>query len=89
MTSGCITGKDLIMYILENDLENDLFFDNKRVGRELLGFMSVMEAAIEFGVGTSTVLLWYERGSIKGFKIGETVFILANQKNPMEEGKNA
>lgn len=84
-----MTGKDLIIYILENDLEDELVFDTTRVGKELLGFMTPMDAAIKFGVGVSTIRVWYQLGKIDGFEIGDTLFIPANHKNPMEEGKNA
>lgn len=80
-----MTGKELIIYILENNLENELVFDDSRVGKELLGFMSIMEAAIKFGVGVSTIQVWYELGYIKGFKINEMIFIPQNIKNPMGE----
>ena len=84
-----MTGKDLIMYILENNLENELLFDKTRVGQELLGFTTVMDAAIRFGVGVSTIQTWYKLGMIEGFEIGDTIFIQIYQKNPMEEGKDA
>lgn len=84
-----MTGRDLIMYILENNLENELVFDNNRVGRELLGFMTAMDAAIKCGVGVATIQVWYELGLIKGFKIGDTVFIPANIENPVNEAIHA
>lgn len=84
-----MTGRDLIIYILENHLEDEQVFDNDRVGRELLGFMTAMDAAIEFGVGLATIRVWYDLGLIKGFKIGETLFIPSNIKNPLEGGPDA
>ena len=84
-----MTGRDLIMYILENHLEDALVFDNDRVGRELLGFMTAMDAAREFGVGLSTIKVWYDLGYLKGFKIGDAYFIPANMNNPLEGGNDA
>lgn len=83
-----MTGRDLIIYILENGLEDELVFDDKRVGRELLGFMTAMDAAREFGVGLATIRVWYDLGFIKGFKIGDAYFISANIKNPIEGGSD-
>ena len=70
-----MTGRDLIMYILSNNLENEpVFKDGKFVG-----FMTVMEAAVKFGVGPSTVRVWYDCGVLDGIKIGETIYIFDSQ----------
>lgn len=84
--SKIMTGRELIVYILENGLEDELVYDNNRVGRELLGFMTAMDAARKFGVGLATVKVWYDLGYLKGFKIGDTYFIPADIKNPLEGG---
>ena len=39
-----MTGRDLIMYILSNGLENEPIYENGKI----LGFMNEMEAAIKF-----------------------------------------
>ena len=39
-----MTGRDLIIYILENNLENEPVYKDGR----LLGFLTVTEAAVEF-----------------------------------------
>lgn len=69
-----MTGRDLIIYILQNNLEDEPMFENGK----LLGFMNVNEAAIKFDVGPMTIRLWYELGVIKGFKIGEEIYIPFN-----------
>ena len=66
-----MTGRDLIIYILNNGLENEPVFENGK----LLGFMNADEAAVKFNVGTSTVKLWFELNIIPGFKIGEEIYI--------------
>ena len=73
-----MTGRDLIIYILQNNLEDVPVFEDGK----LLGFMTVPEAAVKFGVGIATVDLWYRLDMIKGIKIGEAIFIPANTEKP-------
>lgn len=69
-----MTGKDLIIFILTNNLEDEeLIVDGKFVG-----FMNEEEAAVKFEVGVSTVKMWHALGMIRGFKIGETLYIPKN-----------
>lgn len=75
-----ITGRDLIIYILQNGLENEAVFENGR----LLGFMNVAEAAIKFGVGGSTIDTWIKMGLLDSIRIGNLTFIPANATNPKE-----
>lgn len=63
-----MTGRDLIIYILENNLENE----------KLSWFISVEEAAVKFNVGVETIKLWYALGFISGIKIGDAIYILSN-----------
>lgn len=69
-----MTGKDLIKYILENDLENEPIVQNGKI----LGFISLEEAAVKFNVGTATVSAWYSLGVIEGFDLCGRIFILKN-----------
>lgn len=69
-----MTGRELIMYILENHLENEEVFKDGR----LLGYMNVDEAAVKFGVGTATIEVWFKLEMIPGIKIGEVLYIPAN-----------
>lgn len=82
-----MTGKELILYILENNLQDELIYDNSRVGEELLGFITLTAAAAKFNVGIATMQAWYELGYIKGFKIGGILFISANTKHPILKGE--
>jgi len=61
-----MTGRELIIYILENNLEDT----------KLLGLLTVEEAAVKYGVGPATVKGWYEIGLVKGIKVGDKLFIL-------------
>lgn len=73
-----ITGRDLIIYILENNLEDECISD----GENLLGFMTEEEAAKKFNVGINTVRVWYKLSMLKGIKVGEKIFFFDNQKCP-------
>ena len=68
-----MTGRDLIIYILENQLENEPIFEDGK----LLGFMNVHEAALKFGVGSATIELWYKLNIIPGIEIKDGVYIPA------------
>lgn len=71
-----MTGRDLILYILEHNLENEeVFKDGKFVG-----FMTAAEYAIEKHIGMATVKTCVERGDIGGIKIGDEIFIPAIKK---------
>jgi excisionase family DNA binding protein len=78
-----VTGKDLIIYILENGLLDEPVFKDGRI----LGFMTVMEAAVKFGVGVSTVKLWVQMGSVYAIKLGDEIYIPADAQSPMMKGE--
>ena len=73
-----MTGRDLIIYILENGLENEPVFKDGR----LLGFMNTMEAAIKYEVGVCTVTLWVQNGQLPGLRIGKEIYIPENAPRP-------
>lgn len=75
-----MTGRDLIIYILENKLEDkELFVDNV-----FPLFITAEEAAIKWDCGTATVKAMIEIGKVKGAKIVDDYFVLALQPNPFE-----
>lgn len=78
MTSKDFLGRDLIMYILANGLEDKPVFEDGRI----LGFMTEKEAAIKYGVGRATIRVWIDMGFLKGYKIGDMFLIPANSDNP-------
>lgn len=69
-----MTGRDLILYIVSNHLEDTEFFTDGR----LPGFMTVEETAVKMGVGQATVLAWVSRGQLAHIKIGDVFYIPAN-----------
>lgn len=73
-----MTGRDLIVYILQNNLEDELVFQNGK----FLGFMTEDEAAVKFNVGLATVRVWVAAGALHGVRLGNIVYIPANAKDP-------
>lgn len=74
-----MNGRELILYILANGLENEPVYENGK----LLGFMTIEEAAVKFEVGTATVKVWINEGMLYGIKIGEQIFIPADSERPV------
>jgi hypothetical protein len=73
-----MTGKELIMYILQNDLENEVVIKDG----VFICFMSEEEAAIRFDVGVSTIKAWYACGMLDGTKIGDRLYFLRDVNDP-------
>lgn len=73
-----MTGKDLILYILQNDLENELVLKDGI----FIGFMTKEEAAAKFDVGVYTIICWYLEGKIDGTVIGGTLYFLRDVEDP-------
>lgn len=69
-----MTGKELIRYIIDNDLEQEQVFQNGK----FIGFITREEAAQKFHVGVATISVWYQFGAIDGFVLGDQLFIAAN-----------
>lgn len=73
-----MTGRDLIIYILKNNLEEKPVFENG----VLLGFLNESEAAVKFEVGVATIRVWYEAGLLEGVKINDAIYIPAETERP-------
>lgn len=69
-----MTGRDFIIYILENHLEDEKIFVDGRVP----GFMTQSEAAVEFSVGPKTIEVWIKCNLIDHIKIGDRYYIPKN-----------
>ena len=80
MSGNGMTGRDLILYILENNLEDELIFDKGK----LIGFMDITTAAEKFEVGLSTVKAWMDMGKLPFIRIGSYFFIPALAQNPKD-----
>mgnify|MGYP007077591860 CR=1 FL=1 len=70
-----MTGKDLIIFILQNNLvDSDIPIPDILVTEEQL--------AIKFGVGISTIQTWRKIGMLREIQIGESIFFLKNTSDP-------
>lgn len=73
-----MTGKELILYILQNNLENTVVLE----GSVFTGFMTEAEAAVKFNVGLSTIRAWYQCRWIDGTKIGDSLYFRKDIVDP-------
>lgn len=73
-----MTGKELILYILQNNLENTVVLKDGF----FVGFMTEEEAAIKFGVGVATIRAWYHCKMLKGTQIGDSLYFLKDVADP-------
>ena len=72
-----MTGRDLIIYILENGLEDEEVFKDGK----FIGFITASEAAVKLNVGIATILTLCEQGKLKGIRInGSAIYIPADCK---------
>ena len=73
-----MTGKELILYILQNNLENTIVLEDGF----FIGFMTEEEAAVKFGVGTATIRAWYHCKMLKGTMIGGSLYFCKDVADP-------
>ena len=74
-----MTGRELVIYILENGLENEEIIDKE--GKPA-GMMTPEEAAEKFEVPIATLMAWLGTGKVLSFLIGDTHYIPRNAENP-------
>lgn len=66
-----MTGRDLIICILQNHLEDtEILTDSNHM------FLTVEEAAVKYGTGIATIKAMLDRNILKGMKIGDTYLVL-------------
>lgn len=73
-----MTGKEMILYILQNNLEDTIVLQDGF----FVGFMTEEEAAAKFGVGVATIKAWYQCNMIKGTQIGDSLYFLKDVAAP-------
>lgn len=73
-----MTGKELILYILQNNLEDTIVLDDGF----FVGFMTEEEAAVKFGVGVGQIRAWYICKMLKGNKIGDSLYFRKDVADP-------
>lgn len=76
-----MTGRELIMYILENHLEDEPAFQNGT----FVGYVPDVKFAEMLGVGVATVRTWIIIGRIKdAIMIGDVMFVPAIYINTLK-----
>lgn len=73
-----MTGKELILYILQNNLEDTIVLKDGF----FIGFMTEEEAAAKFNVGVATIKAWYYCEMLKGTQIGDSLYFLKDVVDP-------
>ena len=71
-----MTGRDLIIYILENGLEDEPVFKDGK----FIGFITTGEAAVKCNVGIATILAWIKENKMNGVYVSEGLYIPGNFK---------
>lgn len=74
-----MTGRDLIIYILANGLENEPVFKDGKI----IGYITEEEAAVRMGVGIETVRVWINFNLIEAIQIGNMNYIRADFTPPL------
>lgn len=77
-----MTGRELIIYILKNNLEDTEVFSE---GFSPL-FITPEEAAKKWECGPATIKTLIDMKKIKGFKYENIYYVLADQLNPFQKG---
>lgn len=75
-----MTGRDLIIYILKNHLEDKPVFEDGK----FIGFSTVVEAAEKMNVGIGTIYAWIAQNKLEGVLIKEGYYIPSDSESPMK-----
>ena len=67
-----MTGRELIIYILSNNLENEPVFKDGK----FLGFLTLEDVSIKEDMGVETVRAWVNMGRIDSVKISDDVVLI-------------
>lgn len=78
-----MTGRELIIYIMSNGLENEEVIKNG----VLVGLIGEDKVAARFGVGVETVRTWVKLGKIKSVKADGHLYFLDNVTDPRKTNK--
>ena len=73
-----MTGRDLILYILQNGLEDEPVFKNGK----FIGFVTPEEVALQSHVGLATVHVWIHQGRLESEAVKEGLYIPATCEPP-------
>ena len=70
-----MTGRDLIIYILKNGLEDEPIYKDGR----FVGMLTIDEAAVKKQVGPATIQSWIDLGFMSGIAVKPGIFVPADQ----------
>lgn len=73
-----MTGKELILYILQNNLENTIVLEDGF----FVGFMTAEEASVKFNVGVETIRTWYKCKWLIGIQVGDSLYFRKDAADP-------
>ena len=76
-----MTGRQLIIFILENNLENIEIVD----AGKLKGVMTLDKAAVKWDTGVHTLKALFSMGKIPGIEIDGTIYIYEWAENPFKK----
>lgn len=79
-----MTGREIIIYILENHLEDEELFKDGKIP----GLLTYEEAAVKFNVGTCTIRNWVMLGFLKSISFRGIPFIPENAELNIEGGNS-
>lgn len=72
----CVTGRELILYILQNNLENEIIVEDKL----FIALLNEKEAAVRFNVGVATIKAWRKYKRMNKHLNGNFICPLEEQK---------
>lgn len=75
-----MTGRDLIVYILQNHLEDSQI----SLDGGFMNLLNVHEAAAKYEVGEATIKAWFVLGTIDGLMVGNDLYVIPNKKTKNE-----
>lgn len=78
-----MTGRDLIIYILKNKLEDEPVFKDGK----LTGFLTVNEVAEKYNVGAATILAMLNLGQLECIVLGNMIYIPDTKSKEKEDIK--
>lgn len=79
-----MSGKDLMIYILENNLVDKSIYDEFGIP---VWLMTVAEAAEKFNVGQETIFTWVIKNMIDYQDINGVLYIFRTSKDPRKKIK--
>ena len=70
-----MTGRELIVYIMQNHLEDEPIYKNGT----FIGLLTVHQAAVKMGVGPATITALVESGNLNAVKLYENLLLIPGE----------